>query len=173
MASLAFPTARHQFIADLAASFFKGQAEVDTVLVVNSCARGQAAPESDLDLAVLVTPAVAAERCRQLEMAWLSFCEANTEVVEFRRASPFAQVHLDVIDGQFVTTSWDDGGGPDSFEVEIGNRVAFAVPFGEPGFFFENSRRDGSHTMTRVCVVNGWRWCETPVRTTWSAFHCL
>ncbi|HKF69059.1 MAG TPA: nucleotidyltransferase domain-containing protein, partial [Vicinamibacterales bacterium] len=123
MPSPAFPTARHQSVADLAARFFKGHAEVDTVLVVNSCARGRATPESDLDLAVLVKPPLPAQRCQQLEMAWLSFGEANTQLVEFRCASRFAHVHVDVFDGQFVTTIWDDGGGPDSFEVEIGNRV--------------------------------------------------
>src|SRR5262249_32979948 len=70
---LPFPPARHHFIADLGPGFLRGPAGVAPVLFVISCAGGHATPESDLDLAVLVTPPLAAERCRQLEMAWLSF----------------------------------------------------------------------------------------------------
>ena len=46
------------------------------------------------------------------------------------------KVHVDVFDGRIVPTVWDDGGGPDYFEVEIGNRVAYAVPLHEAGAYF-------------------------------------
>lgn len=109
---------------------------MDTVLVVNSCARGQAVLESDLDLAVLVTPTGTAQCVQDLEAAWLAFAAADPQVLEFRHAGRFTHVHVDVFDGQSGPTVWDDGGGPDSFEVEIGNRVAYAAPLGEPGWFF-------------------------------------
>jgi predicted nucleotidyltransferase len=53
---LEFPTAQHREVADLAANFFSSQGSVDTVLVVNSCARGRAVAGSDLDMAVLIVP---------------------------------------------------------------------------------------------------------------------
>jgi predicted nucleotidyltransferase len=53
---LKFPTELHRRVAGLAADFFSQQAHVDTILVVNSCARGKAVAGSDLDLAVLIAP---------------------------------------------------------------------------------------------------------------------
>src|SRR5437667_388490 len=44
-----FPTKLHQDTAELIRDYFLTISSVDTVLVVNSCARGQAVPESYLD----------------------------------------------------------------------------------------------------------------------------
>jgi hypothetical protein len=132
-----FPTPLHQQVARLAYDFFNGDTLVDTVLVVNSCARGQATPDSDLDLAVLVRASAAARGLQDLETAWRSFMTASPVVAEFRKSGRFSQVHLDLFDGHVVPGAWDDGGGPDTFEVEIGNRVAYAVPLGAPGLDFQ------------------------------------
>jgi predicted nucleotidyltransferase len=132
-----FPTPLHQQVARLAHDFFHADALVDTVLVVNSCARGQATSDSDLDLAVLVRAGATAQDVQSLETTWRSFMTANPVVVEFRKSGRFTQVHVDFFDGRFVPGVWDDGGGPDTFEVEIGNRVAYAVPLGEPGLHFQ------------------------------------
>jgi len=51
-----FPTKLHQDAAGLITDFFLSNSNVDTILMVNSCARGTAVPESDLDLAVLIKP---------------------------------------------------------------------------------------------------------------------
>src|SRR5207248_9994511 len=53
---LKFPTELHREVAELAGDFFSAHAQVDTILVVNSCARGRAVTGSDLDLAVLIMP---------------------------------------------------------------------------------------------------------------------
>jgi hypothetical protein len=45
-------------------------------------------------------------------------------------------VHLDVFDGRIVPTVWDDGGGPDTFEIELGNRIAYAAPLHQAGTYF-------------------------------------
>jgi predicted nucleotidyltransferase len=136
MSLLSFPTVLHQQVAELVGDFFRAHQHVDTVLVVNSCARGQATPESDLDLAVLVKPTATAQDAQGLGTVWQAFMTTHPLVLEFRHASRFTQVHVDVFDGQFVPSVWDDGGGPDSFEVEIGNRIAYAAPLHEPGAYF-------------------------------------
>jgi predicted nucleotidyltransferase len=139
--ALGFPTTRHEQVAQLAHGFFKTHPHhVDTVLVVNSCARGQAAPESDLDLAVLVTPSATVQDVQNLETRWHAFVKGEPAIIEFRQSGRFTQVHLDLFDGQFVPTEWDDGGGPDAFEVEIGNRLAYGVALGEPGLYFQQLR---------------------------------
>lgn len=140
ISSLGFPTALHQQVAQLAKSFFEVRSEVDTVLVVNSCARGQAAAESDLDLAVLVAPNTSVHDTQTLEAEWRAYASADPIVTQFRHSGRFTQVHLDVFDGQFTPTVWDDGGGPDAFEVEIGNRVTYAVPLGNSGLHFQSLR---------------------------------
>lgn len=117
----------------MARDFFVRQPKVDTVLLVNSCARGQAVAESDLDMAVLVTAGASAGEVQGLEQSWARHMAAQPMIEQFRRAGRFSQVHLDVIDGRFTPAVWDDGGGPDSFEVEIGNRVAYALPMGGAG----------------------------------------
>jgi predicted nucleotidyltransferase len=138
MASLSFPTPLHEEVANLACDFFAKRPLVDTVLIVNSCARGKATPQSDLDIAVLSVPGATAQEIEQLDAAWRSFADTDQQVTEFRCSGRFAAVHLDIFDGRFTAADWDDGGGPDAFEIEIGNRVAYAAPFGEPGAHFQH-----------------------------------
>ena len=124
---IVFPATLHRQVAELAGEFFANRASVDTVLVVNSCARGRATPESDLDMAVLVQPTLAAEDVRASEEEWRRFVAAQPTIAEFKQAGAFAHVHLDLFDGRFVPSVWDEGGGPDTFEVELVNRVAYAI----------------------------------------------
>ena len=56
MANLQFPTGLHQQVAEIARGYFGAMPQVDTVLVVNSCARGQATADSELDMAILSRP---------------------------------------------------------------------------------------------------------------------
>jgi len=57
-------------------------------------------------------------------------------VHRFRSTGRFTQVHVDIFDGRMTPTVWDDGGGPDTFEIEIGNRVAYAAPLCVAGTYF-------------------------------------
>jgi predicted nucleotidyltransferase len=135
-----FPTELHREVAELAGEFFLAQAHVDTILVVNSCARGRAVVGSDLDLAVLITPAAASQEVESLTMKWQRFMATQPLVHRFQSAGRFTYVHLDVIDGRFTPTVWDEGGGPDSFEVEIGNRIVHSAPLYEAGLYFRQLR---------------------------------
>ena len=132
-----FPTALHQQTAEFAHDFFLSQPQVDTVLVVNSCARGQATPESDLDMAVLVKPETAHPEIQELEVKWQSALQASPVFQQFKVSHTFMQLHLDVITGQYTPTTWDDGGGPDGFELEVGNQVAYGAPMHEAGAFYK------------------------------------
>src|SRR5215471_11281797 len=133
---LRFPTALHREVADLARNFFSSHASVDTILVVNSCARGRAVAGSDLDMAVLIIPTAPSQEVQSLTMKWQQFMATDPKVHRFRSSGRFAQVHVDVFDGRMMPTVWDDGGGPDSFEIEIGNRIVYAAPLGEVGAYF-------------------------------------
>src|SRR5262245_58034371 len=137
---LKFPTALHQEVADLARNFFSSHASVDTILVVNSCARGRAVAGSDLDMAVLILPTAPTQEVQSLTMKWQQFMATEPKVHRFRSTGRFTQVHVDVFDGRMMPAVWDDGGGPDSFEIEIGNRVAYAAPLHEAGRYFRELR---------------------------------
>src|SRR6058998_4319819 len=67
---LKFPTELHREVAELAGDFFSAHAQVDTILVVNSCARGRAVTGSDLDLAVLIMPTEASQEVQSLTALW-------------------------------------------------------------------------------------------------------
>lgn len=134
--SLKFPTLLHQQAAEAACRFFQPQPAVDTVLVVNSCARGQAVPESDLDMAVLVKPEAPGEEVARLEGLWRQELADHDALRRFQQSGKLAHVHLDLVRGQYTPEAWDDGGGPDGFELEIGNQLAYAAPMVAAGPYY-------------------------------------
>ncbi len=127
---LKFPTQYHGEVATSVAEYADRLDGVDTVLVVNSCARGQAVPESDLDMAILMIPPIDEPA---LEAEWLVHKSSDVNLKKFCNRSPFSAIHLDFFDGSFTAAVWDDGGGPDDFEIEIGNRIAYASPLVQSG----------------------------------------
>ncbi len=133
---LRFPTPLHEQAAETAYRFFQPQPAVDTVLVVNSCARGQATPESDLDMAVLVRPETPGDEVARLEALWREQLATQDLLRRFRQSGKHAHVHLDVVRGQYTPETWDDGGGPDGFELEIGNQLAYGAPLHASGPYY-------------------------------------
>ena len=122
-----FPTDVHRTAATAVFEQYRRDDRVEAILVVNSCARGQATPASDLDMLVLVTPSTPAAERRNLEAAWLQLRDELPALTALRRLSQFSTIHLDFADGQFIPETWDDGGGPDDFELGIGNGVAYSA----------------------------------------------
>jgi predicted nucleotidyltransferase len=134
-----FPTLLHGQAAEAVVEFSM-RSEVEAVVLVNSCARGTAAPESDLDIALLVDPGLSAEHRRSMEATWKAWYESRSVFRDLERLSRFSRIHLDLFDGSFRPEPWDDGGGPDSFEIEIGNRVAHGQPLWERSRAFAELR---------------------------------
>lgn len=134
---LAFPTPLHQSAAEVALDFFINRSVVDTVLITNSCARGQGTPDSDLDMCVLVKPETTPMEVRELEAQWEKTKSTHAMIRQFKDSRPFMQLHLDVVTGQFTLEVWDDGGGPDGFELGIGNLFAYAAPFHGTGDYYK------------------------------------
>lgn len=134
--SLKFPTLLHEQAAESVYHFFQPHAAVDTVLVVNSCARGQAVPESDLDMAVLVLPNTQEEEYMRLEALWQQELATNDALRRYRASGRQAYLHLDLIQGEYIPKTWDEGGGPDMFELEIGNQLNYAAPMHGAGPYY-------------------------------------
>jgi predicted nucleotidyltransferase len=131
-----FPTPLHEQAAQVACNFFQPHASVDSILVVNSCARGQAVPDSDLDMAVLVLLNTTEQEANRLEASWQQELATNDILRRFCMSGSHAHVHLDVIRGEYSPQIWDEGGGPDWFEVQIGNQLAYAAPMHAAGPYY-------------------------------------
>jgi len=122
----AYPTPSHAAAAQAIVDRFAGR--VDGILLLNSCARGKAGPDSCLDIGLLLRPDHFAASGAALEAEWEQW---QNEAPVFRRLEAegrFAEVHLDVLNGVYTPSERGWTSGPDSFEVEIGNHLAYAHP---------------------------------------------
>jgi predicted nucleotidyltransferase len=132
-----FPTTLHQDSAELIRDYFSAIPAVDTVLVVNSCARGQAVPESDLDVAILVKPGTTAADIKGMDHSWQIYLENQPTFLKYRQSSPFAHLHLDIIDGNYAPGKMGNGEPIDYFEIEIGNQICYCAPMDNAGSYFQ------------------------------------
>jgi predicted nucleotidyltransferase len=131
-----FHTPLHQNAANAVHEYFAGINDIDTVLVVNSCARGQAVAESDLDFAILAKPGINRDEISGMEAAWAAYAEQQQHILAYKQSGKFAHLHLDIIDGNYTPTILEIGVASDYFEIEIGNQVSYSAPMGEPGPYF-------------------------------------
>jgi hypothetical protein len=105
-------------------------------LIVNSCARGQAVPESDLDFAILIKPDTTSDEIKKIEHNWRIYSEKQPTFLKYKQSSQFAHLHLDIIDGNYKPANVEMGEPIDYFEVEIGNQICYSAPMNNPGFYF-------------------------------------
>jgi hypothetical protein len=131
--TMQFPTPLHAAAVERVQDYFQGRPGVDTILLSNSAARGLAVPGSDLDFAILLAADLPGHEAARLEGAWLAHLSSDATLIAFRDSGRFTQVHLDLIDGRYFPLVWDDGGGPDAFEIEIGNHLYYSQTLGSSG----------------------------------------
>ncbi|MEO8356616.1 MAG: hypothetical protein ABI621_11930 [Chloroflexota bacterium] len=124
----AYPTPEHQIAANSIVDFFVSNYRIDAVLLVNSCARGKATRDSCLDIVVLSRPDQAQSQLSALEAGWEEFEKSNRAVKALYKAGKYSVVHPDFINGVFIPREQDEADGPDDFEVQIGNFLAYSVP---------------------------------------------
>jgi hypothetical protein len=132
-----FPTTLHEDTAGLVRNYFLTIPHVDTVLVVNSCARGVAVPESDLDFAILMNPGTTPAEIKNIETTWLRYSTSQPTILRYKESGQFAHLHLDIIDGIYTPKTIEVGEPIDYFEVEIGNQIRYPAPLGHAGPYFE------------------------------------
>ncbi|MEI6021679.1 MAG: nucleotidyltransferase domain-containing protein [Bacteroidota bacterium] len=161
-----FPTQLHAAVAKSIHNFFAENHLVDTVLVVNSCARGQAVPESDLDFAILLKPSFTKSERKKLESDWLLFANSNKSIQDYKASGPYAHLHLDLIDGKYNPGTIDIGEPINYFEIEIGNQIGHSAPLNEPGkhyltlrekwlpFYNETLRQERLKNLHAACLYD-------------------
>ncbi len=132
-----FPTTLHRKTAEVVHDYFSALSGVDTVLIVNSCARGHAVAESDLDLAILVKPTISNKEIKEIEKQWLNYSSKQTTTIKYKKSSPFAHVHVDIINGKYTPGTIEVGEPCNYFELEIGNQICYAAPMHIGGKYFQ------------------------------------
>lgn len=122
-----YPTLAHENAARAIVSYFLQLPETAAVLLVNSCARGRATPDSCLDMIVIVEPELLAQHSQRLNENWLSFYKTDPHFTALAQAGRFAEVHLDIIDGRYTPIPRTIDDAADSFELEVGNHLAYSI----------------------------------------------
>ena len=159
-----FPTNRHMEVANAVETYFSALPFTDTILVVNSCARGKAVPESDLDFAILVKPGTAPNVIQKMEAQWNEYIGVQFSFQEYKKFTQFSHLHLDIIDANYKPVTIENGEPIDYFEVEIGNQICYSAAMGTEGsYYMELKQRwlpyyDESLRMQRL--IAGRQACE-------------
>ena len=132
----AYPTSEHQKAADAIKEYFVSKYKIDAVLLVNSCARGRATRDSCLDIIMLAKPGEARASLKDLEAGWEDFEKSSEVIQNLYKVGKYSVVHPDFINGVFKPREQDEAAGPDDFEVEVGNFLAYSVPLWEGSHYF-------------------------------------
>ena len=128
-----YPTPEHSAAAKEITAFWTENYPVEAVLLVNSCARGKATPDSCLDMVVLARPEILAAKLYSWEEQWELFNRSNTAVQALQRVGKYSVVHLDISDGVFELMEQDEAAGPDSSELGPGNYLAYSFALWQGG----------------------------------------
>ncbi len=164
-----YPTSAHEQAATAIVAFFAAREETDTVLLVNSCARGKATRDSCLDVQVLVPEGTDAAA---LEAVWQRRYETDPPFAALRGVGAFSVVHLDISDGTLDPVPHPDDEYPDDFELRIGNaRSSTPSPSGSVATAWPAYGVGGSPTTMRGGGRNGWRPSAGAVSTPSSTFR--
>ena len=137
-----YPTPEHQIAADAIVDFFVSNYEIDAVLLVNSCARGKATRDSCLDIIILAKPDPSRSQFSALETGWEEFEKSNPAVKALCKVGKYSVVHPDFINGVFIPREQDEADGPDDFEVQIGNFLAYGLPLWQRSDYFTQLKQD-------------------------------
>ena len=141
-AVLPFPTELHRDAAQAVTRFLAQDRRVQAVLLTCSCARGCAVPESCVDLCVLCAPEDRGSLELELWPKAEAFISEDAACRALAAVVPWSAVDLDFRDGIFRPGYHGWTSGPDNFELEIGNCIAYAVPLFLRGSRFDELRRE-------------------------------
>jgi len=135
----AYPTLSHESAAAAVTTFFSERDGTGAVLLVNSCARGKATPQSDLDMVVLVGDG--GDRA-SLHADWEHFRVTDPALLAFSTSGPFAVLHVDIEEARIPLPDHPADEYPDGFELMIGNWLVWSVVLWERAGFHDRFRAD-------------------------------
>src|SRR5512133_1481850 len=131
-----YPTPEHQNATNVITEYFTNNFKIDAVLLVNSCARGKATRDSCLDIIMLTKPEEGRSQLKELEAGWNALEKSSKVIPDLYQVGKYSVVHPDFINGVFIPGEQDESAGPDDFEVQIGNFLAYSVPLWQGSDYF-------------------------------------
>ncbi len=131
-----YPTLEHQKAADAITEYYVNHYNIDAVLLVNSCARGKATRDSCLDIVTLTQPGEGRPQPSELEAGWLELERSSEAIRNLYKIGKYSVVHPDFVSGDFLPGEQDEAAGPDGFELEVGNFLAYSVPLWQGSDYF-------------------------------------
>ena len=161
-----YPTPEHQHAAEAIVEFFTTIPEIEIVCLTCSCARSKASRDSCLDMLVLGKPEIMAASQVGIQDAWDEFYTTDPIFQKLAAVGKYAHVDLEFSDGHFVPTSRGWTGGPDEFELVIGNYLVYSVPLHQKSSYFaelkakwmpyydESLRRERLLMVRKYCLNN-------------------
>lgn len=132
-----YPTPQHERAAVAVADVFSRQPGVEAVLVMGSCARGKASPDSCLDMLVLLRPEALKQEGARLEAFLQEQLKAHPALKELPAVGAFSIPEVGLIDGVFTEPHHGYTSGADEFELEVGNTLAYTYPLWEGGTYYQ------------------------------------
>ena len=154
-----YPTIEHEKAAKTVVDYFTPISDIEAVILYCSCARGKAGVGSCIDIGVLMLPEILLKKKTQLEKQWDEFQAKETIFQELNKHGRFAEVHLDFFNGDFKPKPREWTSGPDEFELEIGNYLAYSVALLEKGNYYTKLKAqwlpyyDEKLRQTRLAMV--------------------
>ncbi len=138
--TIKYPTEMHEKAASEVTSFFAKFDDVKAVLLTCSCARGKASRDSCLDIAILFKPELDVKKWDEIIVSWNKEHAENNFYKIFREVGKYSHIDIEFIDGNFNEGyhSWTSG--PDDYELEIGNFVAYSKPLFKRDTYYDQLR---------------------------------
>jgi len=136
-----FPTEAHRGAAEATVDYFALDSRVEAVILTGSCARGKGAPESCVDITVLVAPAHLQTFWEQEQPRFEAFLATDPACVALAHRVPWSAIDLSFSDGAFAPGEHGWTTGPDNYELEIGNTLAWTRPMLLRGMRFGELRQ--------------------------------
>ncbi len=161
-----YPTPEHRSTAEAIVEFFTAIPEIEAVCLICSCARRKASRDSCLDILVLGRPEAMSTAQEEIQKIWDEFYTTAPIFQKLAAVGKYAHVDLEFSDGHFVPTEHYWVGGPDEFELVIGNYLVYSVPLYQRGnyldelkakwlpYYDETLRRDRLSMVQKYCLNN-------------------
>lgn len=128
-----FPTDEHRAAAESITSCLRDRPGVRVILLTCSCATGQAVPESCVDIAVLLDNEAPLDTAAKLKAAVAGDTACRTASAAMSRYGPYAFPDLDFFREKDIKPGYHGWcSGPDSFELMVGNYLAYSHALHDP-----------------------------------------
>ncbi len=128
-----YPTPEHEDASKRIVEIFSRHKNVQSILLIGSCARGKASKDSCLDVCIIVKTK---SDIRKIETKFAKLCKKEKKFVKLSHVGKYSHIDLLVTDGIIKPAKRDWTTGPDEYEIILGNLFVYSyVLWDRKGYF--------------------------------------